>query len=710
MKKLFFTILILLLIQSVYAQISIYVCNETGKIGYSVNATNDNFQRDNAAESDCRNNGGSNPRLETSMNGYGCYAIVKGNREGGGWAFGAASGGGRSVQQCINDAKWNATSRGAIGNTLYVVYQGCLNAPTQNNTSTNTNSTTPKEVPWSNWKNINSTECDFSIGYRSKKIERYQFNYQLWFYYEVKNTSDKSISFTFSLTKNGKVEFSQPHQLDPGGIGEFMHKMSGDYIDGVRVTKLVDTKTNKSVCDDSKNNSNNSSPTNSNVSSDFQSILEEHNDLCKELSSIVSTSNPSNIYVNLCQNPSTLNWEETNTNKQTLKAQNTQLKNEIKRLGGAKQQQDDSQKQEQERQKKETDRVVQKTSNFTDLINDGDAKFNEGKYNDAISKYTQAKNLYTGNILPQEEAYAKDAIPLANARIAQAEKALKDAARKERVDKAYEADKKEDIAFASAAAGAIGIMAFLKDQFSYRQTFLKIQVGLGMEGLPLITNTDILGKSQTDLSIHPGFFFGFKLGLMNKLPVNIHITPYFQYGLNALKKGVKGGHINGGVTGTLLASWKNTGIFKLFFESSYYYRAGSYTYDVDAVNGSSSATDEVRTGDYSYSAYNFGGGFMIDIIKEKSKGNMQTYIKPGVYFEKALFYPKGIPYTLVAKLEVNIVSQIVLQVEYCHYYHIGGTVNYRDNFESKNRPYFGVRIIRNGNLIPLVPKKFRYKK
>jgi hypothetical protein len=375
-----------------------------------------------------------------------------------------------------------------------------------------------------------------------------------------------------------------------------------------------------------------------------------------------------------------------------------------------KQQQDDSQKQEQERQQKETDRVVQKTSNFTDLINDGDAKFNEGKYNDAISKYTQAKNLYTGNILPQEEAYAKDAIPLANARIAQAEKALKDAARKERVDKAYEADKKEDIAFASAAAGAIGIMAFLKDQFSYRQTFLKLQVGLGMEGLPLITNTAILGKSQTDLSIHPDFFFGFKLGLMNKLPVNIHITPYFQYGFNALKKGVKGGHINTGVTGTLFASWKNTGIFKLFFESSFYYRVGSYTYDVDAVNGGSSATDEVRTGDYSYSAYNFGGGFMIDIIKEKSKGNMQTYIKPGVYFEKALFYPKGIPYTLVAKLEVNIVSQIVLQVDYCHYYHIGGTVNYRNDFESKNRPYFGVRIIRNGNLIPLVPKKYRHKK
>lgn len=573
----------------------------------------------------------------------------------------------------------------------------------KNKSSNSTSSST--QSGFSAWKKINSADCDLGIEYRIKKEERYQLNYQLWFYYEVRNTSNKNISFTFNLTKNGNVEFSQPHVLSPGGVDEFMHKMSGDYIDGVSVTKVLNTKTNKDICDDSKNN--NSLSTNNSVSSNFQSILQEHNDLCEELSKVVTTSNPSSIFVNLCQNLSKLTWEETNANKQTLIAQNTQLRNEIKRLSGNIQQQDASQQQEQERQKQESDRLVQKTSKFTELINEGDERYNDGKYKDAISKYTQAKNLYTGNILPQEEAYAKDAIPLANARIAKAEKALKDAARKERVDKAYEADKKEDIAFATAAAGAIGIMAFLKDQFSYRQTFLKLQVGLGMEGLPLITNTNILGKSQTDLSIHPDFFFGLKLGLMNKLPVNIHISPYFQYGFNALMKGVKGVHMNTGVTGTLLASWKNTGIFKLFFESSYYYRAGSYTYDVDAVNGSNSATDEVRIGEYNYSAYNLGAGFVIDIIKSKRKGNMQTYIKPGIYFEKALFYPKGIPYTLVSKLEVNIVSQILLQVEYCNFYHIGGSAVYPNNFESKNRPYFGIRIIRNGNLIPVVPKKYR---
>lgn len=324
------------------------------------------------------------------------------------------------------------------------------------------------------------------------------------------------------------------------------------------------------------------------------------------------------------------------------------------------------------------------TSSYDSYIENGDNDFNDEKYNNALSNYQQAKSY----------AQTESQMLEAQSRIARAEKAIKDEARKKRVDEIHQTDAKEDAAYATAASALASAMAFVKDAYSPLMASLKIQLGLGMEVLPLITNTGIKTSSQTEFSIHPTFFVGMKLGLLNKYPVSFHINPYANIGFNALKKGVNGFHTTAGFTGTFLASWKSTAVFKVFFEGGYYFRKGNFKYDYDAVH-SGATTDEVRTSNYKYTAYSLGGGILFHIIKPPK----ETYIKPGVYFEKTSFYPKKIPYTLVAKLDVNIVSQILLSFTFSPKYYIAGDLYYTNNFEAKSRPYFGMSIIRQGNLI-----------
>ena len=695
MKKIFLLAAFVLFFKSLlFSQISVYVSHGDGIIGYSVGSSNENFVRDNSAENDCINKGGKNPRLEFSNNGYGCYAIVKGSKEGGGFAIGVSYGGNRSVEQCINDAKSRARFYGATEKSLYVYAQGCITAPNVQN-STNHSQTTQKKPEWSNWKKINSSKCDVGIEYSTLREERYQLNYQLWFYYKVRNTSNKNISFNFHLTRNGKKEFGHGHILSPGGEDEWMHKMSANNIDGVSVTNILNTATNKDVCDESSTKNQNNGESDEDLINEINTYLYQIDDNNPTKKGIMER-------ISLAQNSKSLSQTSYFS---LLKNEKENAKRLLASLGRAAKFEDDQklqleenqkklQAEEKERLKKESEKWVQKTSNFTNLMQEGYQLQQSEKYDEAIAKYNQAKSLYTGEIAPQEKQYAESAIKQAETAIASAQKAKVDAARIVRVQNQKDEDKKEDVAYGAAATSTTGLMAMLTDRYAYKPAYFRFQAGLGVDDFPLVVNTDNLAKSGTSTSMHPTILLGFKFGFLNTRGISIHFNPSLAYGINAYNTGTSGIHVNTGVTSTLFFGRKATSKIKLFAEGGYLDRLGNLTYDLDVAAGGTSATDKVEKGEYKYSVIKYGGGLMVHFVNKRAL--KESYIKPGIFFEKMSFSEPNIKPVMLFNLQTNIESFIIIDLSYSKNYAIGGKILYPNNFTPENQTFWSIKLIRQG--------------
>lgn len=693
MKKIFLLITLLFFTSVAFSQISVYYSVDDGVVGYSVSPTNDNFERDRSAENDCINKGGKNPRREGSNNGYGCYAIVKGSKENGGYVFGFESGGRRNVEECINSAKSRARFYGATEKSLYVYAQGCITAPNvQNN---NTSQATPKKADWSAWKKINSSKCDVGIEYCTLREEQYRLNYQLWFYYKVRNTSNKNISFDFHLTRNGKKEFGHGHILSPGGEDEWMHKMSANNIDGVSITKILNTVTSKDVCDESGTDNQNNGESDKNLIDDINAYLHQIDDNNPTKKSIMQR-------INQAQNSKSLSQTSYIS---LLKSEKENAKRLLESLGKAAKFEDDQklkqeenqkklQAQEEDRLQKESEKWVQKTSDFTNLMQEGYQLQQSEKYDEAIAKYNQAKSLYTGEIAPQEQQYAKSAIQQADTAIASAQKAKADAARKIRVQKQKEQDQKEDVAYGVAATSTAGLMAMLTDRYAYKPAYFRFQAGLGVDNFPLIVNIDKWAKSETKTSLHPTILLGLKFGFFNTRGISLHFNPTLVYGINALNTGTSGVHINTGVTSTLFFARKATSKLKLFAEGGYIERVGNLTYDLDAAAGGTSATDRIEKGEYKYNVLKYGGGLMVHFVNKRAL--KESYIKPGIFFEKISFTVPNVKPVMSFNLQTNIESFIIIDFSYSKNYAIGGKLLYPNNFTTENQNFWSIKLIRQG--------------
>ncbi len=688
MKTIIILITSLIFLQNLEAQISIYCCDKTGVVGYAYSAINENFSRDKEAEMDCRNKGGKEPRLEMSNNGYGCYAIVKGTQSNGSWAVGGAAGGGKTLQQCISDAKSNARRYGAVENSIYVYQQGCLTPP-----ASNTQTSTTQKAQFSAWKKLSSSKCDIGIEYCTMREERYQLNYQLWFYYKVRNTSNKNISFEFHLTRKGKKEFGHTHIISPGGVDEWMHKMATNNIDGVIATNVINTQTNKAVCDEAGNENQTNNETDKELIDEINSYLyqiDDYNPTKKAIMQRVKQAQDSksvsqSAYISL------------------LKSERENAKRLLESLGKTAKLKDDenakheeaqetaaaAQKAAEEKADAERKAAEEKTEQYSNYMSNGETALNNNEYDNAISNFTNA----------QQYASTEQEMLAAGNAVGRAQKAKTDAARTERIGKQQVRDKKENEVFGTTAAAITGLMATLTDRYPYKAAYFRLQIGLGLEQLPFITNVNspITAKSESNNSLHPNFHFGFKLGFLNNKPVSIHLTPQVTYGLNALSEGESGAHLNYGGNATLLFSTNAISKIKGFIEGGYLKRVGDYTYDLDASaasSGSVSTTDRIETAEYNYSLLRYGGGIMLHLINRQKL--RETYIKPGIFYEKLSFAGKNDKPVMVFNMQANIASFILLDVSYSKNYAVGGIQKNPSFIRFDNQNFWSIKIIRQG--------------
>ena len=539
---------------------------------------------------------------------------------------------------------------------------------------------TPKQ--YSDWKKINSPECDLGIEYTTKRVERLQLNYQLWFYYKVRNTSNKNISFVFNLTRNGKIEFSQSHVLSPGGEDEFMHKMSGNYIDGVSVTKVINTKTKKDVCNDSESDQNasatipntgatnqTSTPNQTGNAINLSDKISELERLCSEIGSINSASAVAAAKAN-CISGAT--FENTKRDEQILQNRIDNLKNAIE---PAKADEARIQKEAQEKQEK-----------FNQYIQDGDSAMGSKNYDSAMGHYSNAKS-YVSNSSESQ---------LAERKYQEAYTAKRNAAREERLEKQKERDQKEDLAYTAAAAGMIGAMSLVNDSYTHKVSSGKLQFGLGYDQTPMITNqnnTYAPLASFADKASYPSLFIALRLEFLNNKPVNINVRGLYSLGIQAFDKGLSGSHAVTGFDGGIQFWYTTHTKFKLFADFGTYTRVGETVKDEDAANSGTTTTDEVREGEYDYKVFRYGGGPMFHHRHDGS----EPWIKAGLFLENISF-AKNQKKTMSFSLTANIESEIMVEVNYSKNYPVAGIINYPDAFTFKNQNFLSIKLIRQGNL------------
>lgn len=681
--------------QKSYGQISVYFCKETGAIGYAVGATNDNFERDEKARSNCYNNGGKSPWAVIQNNlGYGCYAIVRGRTKDGGPVCGVAAGGNRTVQQCIDDAKWRAINiEHATENSISVHTQGCIEQPAVSS-SQNNQSTSPKPE-WSEWKPFTGTDCNPNMKYRYLIESGFALNYQVHMWFEVQNNNNKSISYTFNLmdSKN-KVHFGDKHTTNPGETTRFVHKMSGDYIKRWQPVDVVYTTTGKSVCANEVNqpNDNQNNSTKDNQTSSQTNIMElmsKKNNLCEKFNNLIRNGENTNpTFVELC----TGNQSNYSIND------HARLNNEIARLESAISMMNKQaegkikvQQEQQKRQQEEQERIRKaqeaKRAQFDGAIQNGDNALNSKQYDSAMSYYNLAKN----------SAQNSAESTLAQNRYNQAFEAKKTAERQVRVAKQQEKDKQENLEYAGLATSVGGMMALLNDSYSYKWYAMKFQAGLGYENFPIYSNNASqyhVNKSYIESFTLPTFHMGFKSGFFNNKAVSFTLNPLLNAGFSALSAGISGGYVEYGSTATLYLSHKSHSKFKVFAEGGYFNREGNYSYDEDAARGGNSATDDVRKGTFKYDIMKYGGGIMFHWVHD----GKETYIRPAAFFEKPSFFAKDAKPVLNYNFQVNISSEIIFDFSYSTDYFIGGEVTYPTTLQPEKMDYFSIKIIKQGKL------------
>lgn len=558
----------------------------------------------------------------------------------------------------------------------------------------------PKVSPqWSEWRPFTASDCNLNIEYRYLVESGFALNYQVHMWFEVKNNNDKTVSYTFNLLdNNNKIHFGDRHTTDPGETTRFVHKMSGDFIKKMKPVDVVYTSTGKPVCEkeqkpqlvnqnNSQNNNQNSQGADQNNSqNNFKTIdaqinekLEMKADLCLKLSKTSTQSSICNKTATDYMTGLTGTDSQISNRKHTILSE---IGTDISELESLLRQSAEKQMVAEKKQK-DADEQQKK---FDGLITQGDNAFTSRNYDNAMGHYSQAQNIALNDTQKNT----------AQQKYNQANEAKLTLARTQRVTESKERDKTEDAAYTAVAGATMGAMSMLKDGYTHRGFSAKIQLGVGYDQTPMITNqnnTNAAFASYTDKVSYPAVDFGLRFEILNNKPVNVNLRGVYSLGMHAFETGVSGLHTVTGVDGGVQFWYKTVTKFKLFADFGWYQRTGERTRDQDAVNDGETATDDVREGTYKYEVMRLGFGPMLHF----RDGGKETWIKPGVYFDKISFAKKEKP-TMVFSLNANIKSSIIIEVAYSKDYPVGGTITYPDSFTGAKQDYFSIRIIRQGKL------------
>jgi hypothetical protein len=441
-------------------------------------------------------------------------------------------------------------------------------------------------------------------------------------------------------------------------------------------------------------NLNDPKSTSSEISSTFSSLIEKYNDLCNEASN--STSNSAkNAFSSNCNKETTL--LETPNNISVLKSRISNLENALK---NSKTEEDKEEKAKAKAQKQAEEEAARKQKaeddkreQYNTAIQNGDSAMDSKQFSSAMSYYSNAKS------------YAQTSSETAEAdrKYKEAFEAKKTAERTERVAKVQADDLVKDAQYAGLTASFVGLAAFLKDSYSPKWYAMKFQLGLGLESFPLISNNvNQYHWDQTYIESFtvPTFHIGLKSGFFNNKGISAEINPQFNLGFSALSPGKSGGYVEYGSTGTLYFGNKGYSIFKVFVEGGYFKRSGTFKYDYDAANAKSDGTlttnsDDVREGIFSHGKIKYGAGIQLRWINDEGK---ETFIRPTVYYEKASFFEPDTKPVLNMNLQVNILSEIIIELTYVKNYYIPGEVKYPSTLTKENMNFWGIKLIRQGKL------------
>ena len=452
--------------------------------------------------------------------------------------------------------------------------------------------------------------------------------------------------------------------------------------------------TTKNLNNNTENNSNNTSNTSSEKSSTFSSLIEKYNDLCNQASNL-NTPTGNAAFSSNCNKETTM--LESPNNISILKSRISNLENALKNSKTEDDKKEKAKQAEEDRLEKEAARKQKaeddKREQYNTAIQNGDSAMNSKQFSSAMSYYSNAKS------------YAQTSSETAEAdrKYKEAFEAKKTAERTERVAKVQADDVVKDAQYAGLTASFVGLAAFLKDSYSPKWYAMKFQLGLGLESFPLISNN--VNKYHWDQTYIesftvPTFHIGLKSGFFNNKGISLEINPQFNLGFSALSPGKSGGYLEYGSTGTLYFGKKGYSIFKVFVEGGYFKRSGTFNYDYDAANAKSDGTltsnsDDVREGIFSHGKIKYGTGIMLRWINDEGK---ETFVRPAVYYEKASFFESDTKPVLNMNLQVNISSEIIIELTYVKNYYIPGEVKYPITLTKENMNFWGIKIIRQGKL------------
>lgn len=703
-------------------QLSVYICNENGQIGWAAGYDNTNGVRDNNAFLSCKNNGGKYPLIKMSHNGPGCYAIVQGRNDKGEKKYGMGSGA-KTTEEAHSIARQQAMFVGALENTLSLVTSGCSYPPPPK--------AVVKQVPvWSDWT---GEACTY-LEYRTKVLEGYDWNYQVHVYIQVRSKFKIPVTYMFELADgSGKVHFGEQRANNPGEEIEFVHKMSEKIIKKIRIRDLRNAQTKKPInCEDAEGGR---KPLRPGEYDNLREAVAEYYKLLPQIRETVTKTSNYEHTVKVLNSKESDEFKLNTVNSSIsylrsfleqpgyktadpqqapdlsgdileLSRKEISLINEIRaidpnadvkawdgnpgdspaltvqrkkenisqlesRLGRASSKAA-ADKAEKERQK----------NTFNSLIQKGDDAMSSKGYPLAMQHYQSALNSTT-DVNDQATARAK---------YNEAQEAQKSKDREVRVAEAKERDKSEDVTYGAAATATAGLMALLKDGYSSKSFAAKFLLGLGYEHSPILSNG--AGKSYVEERDLFTLNTGFIIGVLNNKAVSFYLKPQGSLGMSAFSSGISGGAVSYGATGVLQLAVKKHSKFNVFAEGGWFHRDGNYTYDADARNNT--ATDDVRKGKMKYTKLLYGGGLMLRWINKHD--GKETFIRPGVFFEKPSFFTSAVKPILSMHMQLYIHSAIMLDVGYTPNTYIPGELNFPATLEKKDVNAYSIKLMRIGRL------------
>lgn len=563
-----------------------------------------------------------------------------------------------------------------------------------------------------NWSGSSQAECftNLSFSYKSQgyepSVSAYAYNWR------IENRSSKRVSFTIkpyiiSATGYKELMLDGLFTLDPGetythttGYNKVLPQGSSAefyiyaYSEGKNGPSYecrggqkvcVNCDGNASTQSNSQTNSSNSGvngnslPGGNSIDAQISAQFQKKDDLCAQLSetttrSSICTKTPADYMTGLTGTDSQINNRKY-TILADIKADIYQLESLVREASAQQTAANTKQREDQDKQKR-----------FDNFITQGDNSLSSKNYDAALSYYSQAQN-----IAPNDGQKS-----IAKQKYDQAAEAKRTAARATRVADVQRKDNTEDATYAAAAGSAVAAMSMLNDGYTHKGFSTKFQVGVGYDQTPMITNQNngnaALG-SYADKGSYPTVEIGLKFEILNNAPVNFNLRGIFTAGLHAFEPGVTGVHTVTGGEGGIQFWYKTDTKFKLFADFGWYERIGERKRDQDAVNNGTSATDDVREGKYRYTVMRLGFGPMLHF----RRNGKETWIKPGVYFDKLSFAKADKP-TKVFSLTTNIASALIIEATYSQNYPVAGTINYPTTFSAAKQNYFSIRLIRQGNL------------